>query len=138
MATNLQDLTISSVTRREMAKAAFYGSNEALADRIKLILGYEMNERWNPANGFSLADAIKTVAAMEAAELHSFIADPVFTIVQDETELLNGDEASMKVVLNNLTGRNLAGEEYENYLNWAKDHLPFPALAPEHLRLGVR
>jgi hypothetical protein len=132
------NVIISSEKRREMAKQAFWGNDEALADRIKFILGYEMNDQWNPANGFDMAEAIKVVADMDADELFKFIPNPKLALVQDDVELLTGDESSIKMVFNNITGRNFSGDEYKNYLAWVINQLQFPQLAPAQICITVK
>lgn len=131
-------IRISEEKRREVAKAAFWGNNERLADHIKNVLGYEMNNRIHPANGFDLKQAIEIVEAMQANDLLDFMPEPTLAIVQGETELLNGDDCSIRMIFNNLIGRNFSGTEYENYLTWARNYLSFAALAPEKLFITLK
>jgi hypothetical protein len=134
----LKKFVIGDDKRKEMAREAFYGGNELLADRIKDILGYEMNGHWHPANGFGLDQAIKTVSEMEASELLIFLSNPTYVIVQNTTELLSGDEKSIGVIYNNLTGRNFTGTKYTDYVTSMIAELQFPQLAPSELMITVR
>lgn len=56
---NNQMIQINGRSREFLARDAFYGSNEQLADKIKTILSYEENGQTFPANGFSLASALE-------------------------------------------------------------------------------
>ena len=38
-----------------------------------------------------------------------------YEIRQDGKTILSGDELSLKMVFNNMTGKNLSGQEYEKY-----------------------
>ena len=38
-----------------------------------------------------------------------------YEIRQDDKTILSGDELSLKMVFNNMTGKNLSGQEYEKY-----------------------
>lgn len=131
-------INISPKKREEIARAAFWGNNEALAAHIKDVLGYEMDNRKYPANGFTLDDAIKTVAAMDADELVKLMPDSTLAIFQDEEELLTGDATSIRMIFANMTGLNFAGDEYKNYLARVIEMLKFPQLAPERLFITVK
>lgn len=135
---NAYKFQISPEKRADIAREAFYGGNEELADKIKQILGYEMDNQFYPANGFDLAEAIKVVSDMEAAELLASIENSTLALVQHDTELISGDERSIKVIYNNITGRNFLGEEHTNYLAWVINELKFPQLAPAQIFLTVK
>ena len=46
------------------------------------------------------------------------MTDEVLIILHGGQELMRGDRRSVTVVFNNLTGKNLQGEEYTNYCAW--------------------
>jgi len=46
------------------------------------------------------------------------MTDEVLIILHDGQELMRGDRRSVTVVFDNLTGKNLQGEEYTNYCAW--------------------
>lgn len=132
---------ISESIRRQLAKDAFWGKTEDLADKIKDLLSYEMDGKSFPANGFTLADAQKAVSEMKPEELLPFVEKPNYVIAQGETELLSGDENSVGMIFNNLTGSNLIKDgfqEFIGYLNWAKKELSFSALMPQKLSIVIK
>lgn len=135
------EFIITNSKRQDLAKEAFWGNNEDLADKIKDLMSYEMDGKVYPANGFTLAEAIKMVDEMQASELLFFVERPNFVIAQGETELLCGDECSIGVLFNNLTGSNLVSkgyEEFNKYLSWIKKELRFSALMPQKLSILVK
>lgn len=48
----------------ELAKQAFYGSNEPLMDHIRNERSYELDGVAYPSNGVTLAEAVETVEGM--------------------------------------------------------------------------
>lgn len=129
-----------------LAKDAFYGSNEQLADKIKNALSYEEGGRTHPANGFSLSDALAAVKAMDADEVLKCVERTTVRLMHDdgdgsETELLHGDETSISMIYWNITGRNFEDEpetEYTNYLARVKNNLPYPALDATKVFIAVK
>ena len=43
-----------------------------------------------------------------------------YEIRQDGKTILSGDELSLKMVFNNMTGKNLSGQEYEKYKSFVE------------------
>ena len=43
-----------------------------------------------------------------------------YEIRQDGKTILSGDELSLKMVFNNMTGKNLSGQDYEKYKNFVE------------------
>ncbi len=59
-------------------------------------------------------------------------------IMQDAVELFSGSETGIKVVFNNLTGRNFGGDgdKHQQYLAWLSNKVGL-AIVPERLRIEV-
>ncbi|HLM60955.1 MAG TPA: hypothetical protein VK308_09135, partial [Pyrinomonadaceae bacterium] len=69
-----------------LARDAFHGTNEKLAEKIKAALSYEEGGRQHPANGFTLADAIKTVAALDAGDVLDCVERLTVRLTHEESD----------------------------------------------------
>lgn len=60
---------MTTETKNQIARDAFYGNNEALMNVVMNKNGYEMDGNFYPANSISLAECIATVEAMSEDEI---------------------------------------------------------------------
>lgn len=124
-------------TRRELAKAAFYGNNNALYNYCCALKGYEEDGKKYPACGLSLADCLEVVTYMDGYTLSFYCPPPKkISLMQDETLLLMGDEIYVGGIYQNIIGRGFEGkpEAHRKYLAQSNEMFR-TEIKPEKVRL---